>query len=57
MERTVDVEDRIASEPATGTQCMTARLGAASAGMQLDANGRVEACRTKVKLSFKYEGS
>jgi dodecin len=25
--------------------------------MQLDANGKVEAYRAKVKLSFKYEGS
>ena len=25
--------------------------------MQLDANGKVEAYRSKVKLSFKYEGS
>jgi len=25
--------------------------------MQLDANGKVEACRSKVKLSFNYEGS
>jgi flavin-binding protein dodecin len=30
---------------------------AASAGMQPDANGKVEAYRTKVKLSFKYQGS
>ena len=25
--------------------------------LQLDAKGKVEACRAKIKLSFKYEGS
>jgi hypothetical protein len=56
-ERTVDVEDRNRVRAGDVHAVHGGTVVAASAGMQPDANGKVEACRTKVKLSFKYEGS